>query len=119
MSPSHPASYERQTMSIRRVALLTANDSAGRSDGFLKWKSHFDEECTVVAHHPGKGKYTGLLGAVTCENRHGRFRIGSGWKDSDRRNPPAIGAVITYRYRGFTAKGLPRFATYLRRFQEN
>lgn len=93
--------------------------SAGRSDGFLKWKSRFDEECTVVAHHPGKGKYTGLLGAVTCENRHGHFRIGSGWKDSDRRNPPAIGAVITYRYRGFTTKGLPRFATYLRRFQEN
>ena len=87
---------------------------AGRHAGFLKWKRVFDDECTVVAHHPGRGKYVGLMGAVSCENRLGRFRIGSGWKDADRRNPPAIGTRISYRYRGFTKNGLPRFATYLR-----
>ena len=88
---------------------------AGRSAGFLKWKSRFDEECAVVAHHPGKGKYAGLMGAVSCENHRGRFRIGTGWKDADRRDPPPLGTVITYRYQGFTAKGLPRFPSYLRR----
>ncbi|MDQ2734034.1 MAG: hypothetical protein M3Y55_03375 [Pseudomonadota bacterium] len=33
-----------------------------------------------------------------------------------RRDPPPAGAVITYRYRDVTSTGLPRFATYLRRY---
>ena len=86
----------------------------GRSPYLLKVKSAPDAECTVVAHHPGKGKHTGRLGAITCENEHGRFRIGSGFTDAERAHPPAIGSTITYRYRGFTRKGTPRFATYLR-----
>lgn len=88
--------------------------SKGRSDGLLKLKSIHDDECTVTQHHEGKGKYAGMLGALSCKNQYGEFRIGSGFKDKDRKNPPAIGTVITYRYRGFTQKGLPRFATYLR-----
>ena len=86
----------------------------GRSPYLLKVKSAPDAECTVVAHHPGKGKHAGRLGAITCENEHGRFRIGSGFTDTERAHPPAIGSTITYRYRGFTRKGTPRFATYLR-----
>ena len=86
----------------------------GRSPYLLKVKSAPDAECTVVAHHPGKGKHTGRLGAITCENEHGRFRIGSGFTDAERAHPPAIGSTITDRYRGFTRKGTPRFATYLR-----
>ena len=31
-----------------------------------------------------------------------------------RREPPAIGTTVTYRYRELTSSGLPRFATYLR-----
>ena len=42
------------------------------------------------------------------------FRIGSGFKDKDRDNPPKIGTLITYRYRGFTRKGTPKFATFVR-----
>ena len=88
--------------------------AAGRSNQLLKLKSHQDAECTVTAHHAGKGKYTGKLGAFTCRNEYGEFRIGSGLSDADRGNPPPVGTVITYRYRGFTAKGLPRFPTYVR-----
>ena len=86
----------------------------GRSDQLLKMKSLQDAECTVTAHHAGKGKYAGMLGALSCRNQDGEFRIGSGFSDADRSNPPPVGAVITYRHRGFTAKGLPRFPTYLR-----
>lgn len=86
----------------------------GRSAQILKMKPVLDEECTVVAHHKGKGKYADKLGAVTCENRHGRFRIGSGFKDKERENPPPIGTVITYKYRGLTESGKPRFATFWR-----
>ena len=86
----------------------------GRSPYLLKVKSAPDAECIVIAHHPGKGKHAGRLGAITCENEHGRFRIGSGFSDAEREQPPAIGSTITYRYRGYTKKGTPRFATYLR-----
>lgn len=86
----------------------------GRSEQLLKLKSAHDAECVVTKYHEGKGKYAGMLGALSCKNELGEFRIGSGFKDSDRRNPPAIGSTITYQYRGLTQKGLPRFATYLR-----
>ncbi len=86
----------------------------GRSDYLLKLKSLHDAECTVTRHYEGKGKYAGKLGALGCKNQHGEFKIGSGLKDSDRANPPAVGSTITYRYRGFTQKGTPRFATFVR-----
>ena len=90
----------------------------GRSAQILKMKPVADEECTVVAHHQGKGKHANHLGAITCENHRGRFRIGSGFKNKERENPPAIGSQITYRYRGLTQQGKPRFATYLRERNE-
>ena len=88
---------------------------AGRSDDLLKVKTHDDAEATVVDHLPGKGKYEGLMGALEVELESGRrFRIGTGFSNADRRNPPDIGATVTFRYRGHTATGLPRFASFLR-----
>ncbi|MCS5562443.1 MAG: DNA ligase, partial [Marinobacter nauticus] len=88
---------------------------AGRSDDLLKVKSHQDAEARVVAHLPGQGKYEGLLGALEVELESGRrFRLGTGFTDEERHNPPAIGARVTFRYRGLTATGLPRFASFLR-----
>ena len=92
---------------------------AGRSSGYLKLKPQQDAECTVTRHYEGKGKYAGKLGAVGCRNELGEFRIGSGFKDAERANPPPVGSVITYRYRGFTQKGKPRFATFLRIRKDN
>ena len=88
--------------------------AAGRSSSYLKLKPQQDAECTVTKHYEGKGKYAGKLGSVGCRNSLGEFKIGSGFKDADRTNPPPVGSVITYRYRGFTQKGLPRFATFMR-----
>lgn len=90
----------------------------GRSAQILKIKPVLDEECTVIAHHKGKGKYADKLGAITCENQRGRFRIGSGFKDKERENPPEIGSAITFQYRGVTKSGKPRFATFLRKRDE-
>ena len=88
---------------------------AGRSDDLLKYKPYLDAEARVIAHLAGHGKYTGLLGALVVETESGqRFRLGSGFSDQERRQPPAIGTWVTYRYRDVTASGLPRFASYLR-----
>lgn len=88
---------------------------AGRSDGLLKLKPWDDAEARVIAHLPGKGKHEGMLGALLVERDDGvRFRIGTGFKDAQRASPPALGSLVTYRYNGVTAKGLPRFARFLR-----
>ena len=88
---------------------------AGRSPTLLKVKTHDDAEATVIAHLPGKGKYAGKLGSLRMRAADGReFSLGSGFTDAQREAPPAVGTVVTYRYRGLTAKGLPRFPTFLR-----
>ena len=52
--------------------------------------------------------------SLTCENHRGKFKIGSGFNLNERENPPPIGSTITYKYRGLTNSGKPRFATYWR-----
>lgn len=89
--------------------------AAGRSADLLKLKPYLDREATVVAHLPGKGRHAGRLGALLVEDADGRrFRIGTGFSDAQRENPPPVGSVVTYRYRGLTATGLPRFASFMR-----
>ena len=89
--------------------------ASGRSEALLKLKPHLDAEAIVVGHRAGTGRYRGLVGALEVESPQGRrFFIGSGLSDAARREPPALGTTITYRYRALTSSGLPRFATYLR-----
>lgn len=87
----------------------------GRNDALLKLKPLDDAEATVIGYVPGKGKYEGKMGALQVETADGkRFQIGTGFTDAVRANPPAIGTLVTYTYRGFTKNGLPRFASYWR-----
>ena len=86
-----------------------------RSPTLLKVKPHDDAEAIVIAHLPGKGRNEGRLGSLRVRTPDGReFSIGTGFTDAQRESPPPVGSVVTYRYRGFTKKGLPRFASFLR-----
>jgi DNA ligase-1 len=88
---------------------------AGRSDDLLKVKRFDDAEAIVVGILPGKGKYQGMMGALRvrlADNRE--FRIGGGFSDAERAEPPPPGSVITFKHSGHTATGLPRFASFLR-----
>ncbi|MDR2450782.1 MAG: DNA ligase [Candidatus Accumulibacter sp.] len=89
--------------------------STGRNGDLLKMKLIQDAEARVVGHVPGKGKYQGMLGALRVRTEDGiEFSLGSGLSDALRREPPPIGAIVTYRYRGLTRRGVPRFASYYR-----
>jgi len=90
-----------------------------RDDDLLKLKRYFDAEARVVEHIAGKGKNKGQLGSMLVEMLGGaqekkRFRIGTGFSNEERKYPPPIGSIITYKYFGFTRNGLPRFASFMR-----
>jgi len=87
----------------------------GRSPVLLKLKPQDDDEAIVVAHEPGTGRFQGLMGALLVRDAGGRtFRIGTGFSEAQRRSPPPVGSTITYRHRGLTNTGLPRFTSFLR-----
>ena len=104
-----------------------------RSKNALKYKKFKDAECEVTEVNVGTGKYAGLMGSVTCKSlgvagsnsdeqndkllqpaSGVKFKIGSGFSDEERANPPKIGSIITYKYQNLTAKGVPRFPIFLR-----
>ena len=86
----------------------------GRSDKILKYKKMKDAECKVIAHH--KGKFSKKFGALSCVDLKSgvKFKIGSGFSEKERENPPKIGEIITYQYQNLTHEGKPRFAVFLR-----
>jgi DNA ligase-1 len=87
----------------------------GRTDNIMKLKKHDDAEAIVIAHIEGKGKYQGILGAIQVKTVEGIiFKIGSGFTDKERHQPPAIGSLITFKYNGKTQAGIPRFARFFR-----
>jgi DNA ligase-1 len=42
-----------------------------------------------------------------------RFSVGTGFSDKERADPPAVGALITYRYQELSEDGVPRFPSYV------
>ena len=86
-----------------------------RSGDLLKVKPYEDAEAIVIKYLAGKGKHKGKMGALLVSTPKGiNFKIGTGFSDLERQNPPKIGATITYRYHGKTKNGIPRFASFLR-----
>jgi len=89
--------------------------SPGRSDALFKLKPMPDDEARVLAHLPGKGRHAGRMGALLLVLPDGRqFALGTGFSDAQRADPPPVGAIVTYRYRDRTPRGLPRFASFVR-----
>lgn len=93
----------------------SASHVSGRSDHLLKLKPYQDMEAMVIGYVPGNGRLSGKLGALKVQLESGlTFKIGTGFTDEQRANPPKIGEVITFRYQGLTKRGVPRFASFLR-----
>jgi DNA ligase-1 len=98
----------------------SARYAAQRSDDLRKFKPFDDAEARVVGQVAGTGKHAGRLGALWLEQPAAegqpalRFKLGTGFSDAQRADPPPVGAWVTYRYRGLTDKGVPRFASFQR-----
>ena len=56
-----------------------------------------------------------MLGALECILPNGkRFDVGSGFNMDQRRKPPKIGSVITFKFQELSNNGIPRFPVFLR-----
>ncbi len=101
-----------QGLMLRRVGSYYHDQ---RNDDLLKLEPHYDAEATVVAYVPGKGRLQGMMGSLLLETPEElQFRLGTGFSDEERRHPPPLGSLVTYEYSGLTARGIPRFARYMR-----
>ena len=85
-----------------------------RSKTLLKVKRFFDDEATVMSHIEGKGKHKGRMGALGVTWKGKIFKVGTGFDDKDRENPPPIGSKITFKYQETTNDGIPRFPVFMR-----
>ena len=89
--------------------------STGRSDVLLKMKRWHDAEAMVVGYMAGRGKFKGMLGALKVRTAEGvEFSLGTGLSVALRKNPPPVGALVTYRYQDLSSNGRPRFASFYR-----
>ncbi len=87
----------------------------GRSAHVLKVKNHDDMEGTVIGINPGKGKFENMMGSLTLKLDNGLiFKLGTGFSNDVRQNPPEVGDIVSFKYFGFTKKGKPKFASFLR-----
>lgn len=120
----------RYSETVKRISVLSKNHLYDFYNGIInnggegvvikisgdryKLKPKDDTEGTVINHIPGKGKHVGRLGALVLELRDGRsLKLGTGFSDLERINPPSIGSVVKFEYEGLTSKGLPRFARFV------
>jgi ATP-dependent DNA ligase len=74
----------------------------------------------------GRGTFEKTMGIVKQQETHDgwllvelpesriRFKIGTGFSDAIRENPPPIGSLITFKYCGFYASGIPKFPSFFR-----
>lgn len=86
-----------------------------RNNDLLKLKLYEDAEAVVVKHLSGKGKYKSMMGAMLVRTLSGKvFKVGTGFSDFERKNPPEIGSIITYKFYGLSKNGVPKFASFLR-----
>ena len=115
----HVKKFNKKVLSLGGEGIVVRDGSVPyinkRTDKALKIKPFTDAECTVVGYTKGKSKYLNQMGALVCELGNAKeIKIGSGFSDEERKNPPPIGSLITFKYQGFTKNGVPRFPVYLR-----
>ncbi len=88
----------------------------GRSRNILKVKSYADMEAVVIGHLAGTGRNKNRMGSLLMKlpGSQTTFKIGTGFSDALRDNPPPVGSLVTFKYYGFYASGIPKFPSFLR-----
>ncbi|WP_321470660.1 DNA ligase [Halarcobacter sp.] len=84
----------------------------GRSPFILKVKKAKDMEGVVIGINISQK--TKVLKSLAIKLEDGiTFNLGTGFTDKQRKYPPKIGDIVTFKYYGFTKNGKPKFASFL------
>ena len=84
----------------------------GRNENILKVKKFYDEEGLIIdLNYSKEGKFKSLK--LKLENGI-IFNLGGGFSDIQRKNPPQIGDIVTFKYYDLTKNNKPKFASFLR-----
>ena len=90
------------------VGTIIASGGEGamlRSGGeVVKVKPSCDAEAVVR-------EVIGATGSLVVDSPHGSFKLACPLREDA---PPGVGSVVTYRFTGFTSRGLPRHARLMR-----
>lgn len=118
-SKKHLSDFHKEIVSKGGEGVVVRDPTAPyinkRTDKVLKLKNYDDTECEVTGYTKGKGMHSDLVGALKCKLESGiEFKIGSGLSKEERKNPPPIGSIITFKYQELTKYGKPRFPVYQR-----
>jgi DNA ligase 1 len=84
----------------------------GRSENILKVKKFYDDEALVIGLNYSK---TNEFKSLKVKLKNGIiFNLGGGFSDIQRKNPPKIGDIVTFKYYDLTKNSKPKFASFLR-----
>ena len=86
---------------------------SGRTSTILKVKKAHDMEGKIIAIN-FKGS-SNKMKSLLLELTDGvQFKLGNGFSDHERINPPTVGSLVTFKHYGFTKYGKPKFASFIR-----
>jgi len=79
-----------------------------------KVKPSQDSEGELIEHIKGTaGKWAGMVSGLVLRLRDGRaLRVSAGLDIQTRKQPPAIGSIVRFTFKGLTSKGMPRHAAF-------
>lgn len=113
---NHLDDFLKEILSKKGEGIMIKNPNleyfSGRSENILKVKTFFDDEALVIGHNFNKEE---KFKSLVLKLKNGTvFNLGGGFSLNDRKNPPKIGEIVTFKYYGFTKNNKPKFASFLR-----
>ncbi|MEN8718377.1 MAG: DNA ligase [Sulfurovum sp.] len=111
----HLDSYLNEIISKKGEGVILKNFSkdyfTGRSKNILKMKKFYDDEGEVIGiNYNLQNKFKSLR----LKYKNVEFNLGGGFSSKEKRNPPKIGDIVTFKYYSFTKNEIPKFASFLR-----
>ena len=88
-----------------------------RSHSLLKVKPTYDADAVITGYQEGTGKHRGRMGAVHAyllDDPSKKFKIGTGFSDAERDDPPPIGSIVEFTFTETTKAGIPRHPAFKR-----
>jgi DNA ligase-1 len=112
----HLDNYLKKIITKKGEGVIIKNPNtkyiSGRNSNILKVKKFDDMEGEVIKINISNK--TKVLKSLTIKLQNNtKFNLGTGFSKQERKNPPKIGSIITFKYYGFTKNGKPKFASFL------